>query len=204
MKTKSKKNVVNIFLVAIIFSVLTWLGIEEYKEKNIKEESYKVENVSTNASNSNEKEYDKIEKVYEKEEVALEYKGYDVIAKLEIPEISLETYILKTYSNESLNISVVKFWGAKPNTSGNFCIAGHNFKNKNMFHDLKELNIGDNLFIIDNNVGRVEYEIYNIYKVSPEDVSCLSQETEGKKQVTLITCTNDSKERIIVKAKEKK
>ncbi len=204
MKTKSKKNVVNIFLVAIIFSVLTWLGIEEYKEKNIKEESYKVENVSTNASNSNEKEYDKIEKVYEKEEVALEYKGYDVIAKLEIPEISLETYILKTYSNESLNISVVKFWGAKPNTSGNFCIAGHNFKNKNMFHDLKELNIGDNLFIIDNNVGRVEYEIYNIYKVSPEDVSCLSQETEEEKQVTLITCTNDSKERIIVKAKEKK
>ena len=204
MKTKSKKNVVNIFLVAIIFSVLTWLGIEEYKEKNIKEESYKVENVSTNASNSNEKEYNKIEKVYEKEEVALEYKGYDVIAKLEIPEISLEAYILKTYSNESLNISVVKFWGAKPNTSGNFCIAGHNFKNKNMFHDLKELNIGDNLFIIDNNVGRVEYEIYNIYKVSPEDVSCLSQETEEKKQVTLITCTNDSKERIIVKAKEKK
>lgn len=204
MKTKSKKNVVNIFLVAIIFSVLTWLGIEEYKEKNIKEESYKVENVSTNASNSNEKEYDKIEKVYEKEEVALKYKGYDVIAKLEIPEISLETYILKTYSNESLNISVVKFWGAKPNTSGNFCIAGHNFKNKNMFHDLKELNIGDNLFIIDNNVGRVEYEIYNIYKVSPEDVSCLSQETEEEKQVTLITCTNDSKERIIVKAKEKK
>ena len=174
------------------------------KKKNIKEESYKVENVSTNASNSNEKEYDKIEKVYEKEEVALEYKGYDVIAKLEIPEISLETYILKTYSNESLNISVVKFWGAKPNTSGNFCIAGHNFKNKNMFHDLKELNIGDNLFIIDNNVGRVEYEIYNIYKVSPEDVSCLSQETEEEKQVTLITCTNDSKERIIVKAKEKK
>lgn len=204
MKTKSKKNVVNIFLVAIIFSVLTWLGIEEYKEKNIKEESYKVENVSTNASNSNEKEYNKIEEVYEKEEVALEYKGYDVIAKLEIPEISLEAYILKTYSNESLNISVVKFWGAKPNTSGNFCIAGHNFKNKNMFHDLKELNIGDNLFIIDNNVGRVEYEIYNIYKVSPEDVSCLSQETEEEKQVTLITCTNDSKERIIVKAKEKK
>ena len=99
---------------------------------------------------------------------------------------------------------MVKFWGAKPNTSGNFCIAGHNFKNKNMFHDLKELNIGDNLFIIDNNVGRVEYEIYNIYKVSPEDVSCLSQETEEEKQVTLITCTNDSKERIIVKAKEKK
>lgn len=203
MKIKIKKRVVNIFLVAIIFGILTLSGIEEYKEKNIKEESYKVQNVSTNASNSNEKEDNKIEKVYEKEEVALEYKGYDVIAKLEIPAISLETYVLKTYSNESLNISVVKFWGVNPNTSGNFCIAGHNFKNKNMFYDLKKLSVGDNLFVIDNNVGRVEYEIYNIYKVFPEDVSCLSQKTEGEKQVTLITCTNDSKERIIVKAKEK-
>ena len=97
----------------------------------------------------------------------------------------------------------MRFWGAKPNTSGNFCIAGHNFKNKNMFHNLKNLSVGDNLLVIDNLVGKVEYEIYNVYKVLPEDVSCLSQETNGRKEVTLITCTNDSKERIIVKAKEK-
>ena len=203
MIAKSKKRIVNIFLVTLIFSILTWFGIEDYNEKKIEEKNYKVENVSTKITTTDE-ESKEMKKEYPKEEVVLEYSGYDVIAKLEIPKINLETYILKTYSNESLNISVVKFWGAKPNTSGNFCIAGHNFKNKNMFHDLKELNIGDNLFIIDNNVGRVEYEIYNIYKVSPEDVSCLSQETEGEKQVTLITCTNDSSKRIIVKAKEKK
>lgn len=202
MKTKSKKRIVNIFLVTIIFSILTWLGIEEYKEKEIGEGNYKVQNVSTNISN-NEKQDEKIEKEYEKEEVALEYKGYDVIAKLEIPKINLETYVLKTYSSASLNISVVKFWGAWPNTSGNFCIAGHNFKNKNMFNNLKDLSVGDNLFIIDNNVGKVEYKIYDVYKVLPDDVSCLSQETGGEKEVTLITCTNDSKERIIVKAKEK-
>ena len=200
MKTKTKRRVVNIFLVIIIFCIFTWLGIEEYKESNIKKENYKTQNVSTNV---NDREKEKTKKEYPKEKVILEYKGYDVLAKLEIPEIDLNTYILKTYSSESLNISVVKFWGVKPNTSGNLCIAGHNFKNENMFHDLKDLNIGDNLFVIDNNVGRVEYEIYNIYKVLPDDVSCLSQETDGKKEVTLITCTNDSKERIIVKAKEK-
>ncbi len=203
MKTKNKKRVVNIFLVTIIFSILTWLGVEEYKENNLKEENYRIQNVSTNVSNSYEIEKEEIQKEYPKEEVDLEYKGYDVIAKLEIPKINLETYVLKTYSNEALKISVVRFWGAKPNTAGNFCIAGHNFKNKNMFHDLKDLSIGDNIWVVDNNVGKVEYEIYNIYKVLPEDVSCLSQETNNKKEVTLITCTNDSKERIIVKAKEK-
>ena len=200
MKTKTKKRLINILLVIITFCVFTWLGIEEYKESDIKKGNYKIQNVSTNINN---KEKEEIKKEYPKEEVALEYKGFDVLAKLEIPKIKLETYVLKTYSNESLNISVVKFWGAKPNTSGNFCIAGHNFKNENMFHNLKDLSVGDNLFIIDNDVGRVEYEIYNIYKVSPEDVSCLSQETEGEKEVTLITCTNDSSKRIIVKAKEK-
>ena len=67
----------------------------------------------------------------------------------------------------------------------------------------KNIIVGDNLFIIDNNIGRIEYEIYNIYKVLPDDVGCLSQETNGEKEVTLITCTNDSSKRIIVKAKEK-
>ena len=207
MKTKNKKKVINIFLITIIFSILTWLGIEEYKEKNIIKNNYEAQNVSTNISTTNEEietnKYKELKKEYKKEEVSLEYKGYEITAKLEIPKINLETYVLKTYSNESLNISVVKFWGAKPNTLGNFCIAGHNFKNKNMFHDLKDLNVGDNLFIIDNNIGRIEYEIYNIYKVLPDDVGCLSQETNGEKEVTLITCTNDSSKRIIVKAKEK-
>lgn len=203
MKTKNKKKVINIFLITIIFSILTCLGIEEYKEKNIIKNNYEAQNVSTNINITNEEIVTNKYEEVKKEEVSLEYKGYEITAKLEIPKINLETYVLKTYSNESLNISVVKFWGAKPNTLGNFCIAGHNFKNKNMFHDLKDLNVGDNLFIIDNNIGRIEYEIYNIYKVLPDDVGCLSQETNGEKEVTLITCTNDSSKRIIVKAKEK-
>ena len=204
MKAKSKKRIINIFLVTIIFSILTWLVIENYNEKNIREKNYEIQNVSTNVGNVNQENNEDIPKEYPKEKVDLEYKGYDVIAKLEIPKIDLDTYILKTYSNASLNISVVKFWGAKPNTVGNFCIAGHNFKNKNMFHNLKELSVGDNLFVIDNNIGRVEYSVYDIYMVLPEDVSPLSQKTNGEKEVTLITCTNDSSKRIIVKAKEKK
>ena len=42
--------------------------------------------------------------------------------------------------------------------------------------------------------------VYNKYEVVPEDLSCTSQLTDGKKEITLITCTNDSKKRVIVKA----
>ena len=48
----------------------------------------------------------------------------------------------------------------------------------------------------------VTYEIYNEYTVVPEDISCLEQKTKGKKEITLITCTDDGKQRFIVKAKE--
>ena len=142
------------------------------------------------------------EKQYPKAEVIKTYKGYKVTAKLEIPEIDLETYVLENYSINALNVSVTKYWGADPNEEGNFCIAGHNFVRKNMFRNLKKLKEGDKLYILDNNVGKVEYEIYDIYKVDPKDTSCLSQDTNGKKEVTLITCTIDSKKRIIVKARE--
>ena len=198
-KSNKSRVIINFILVILIFGIITYLRIETNSEKNIKQaNNYEVKNVVTSTNNIKENE-----KVYSKEEVIKEYKGYEVDSKLEIPKIELETYILKDFSKETLNISVTKFWGCKPNTIGNYCIAGHNFKNKNMFHNLKKLKRNDNLFIIDNKVGKVEYEVYDIYKVFPEDTSCLEQETNGKKEVTLITCTSDSEERIIIKAVEK-
>lgn len=215
-----KKIIVNLFFILIFLGT----GMFFIKEKNIenrildnklKESNYKIENVSSNANvenkninkenigSTNNVENTNSEKRYEKENIIEEYKGYDVIAKLEIPKINLETYVLKTYSEEALNVSVVKFYGADPNKEGNFCVAGHNFKNNNMFKNLKKLEIGDNLFVIDKNGEKIEYEIYAVYKVLPENVECLSQETNGEKQITLITCTNDSKERIIIKARER-
>lgn len=176
-----------------------------------KTKTYTVQNVSIE-ENKNEENInieknviiDNTEKIkqYPKETVIDEFKGYLVSAKLEIPAISLETYILKNYSTQALNISVTKFWGADPNQIGNSCIAGHNFQNKLMFRNLKKLKSGDSLFISDNNVGKIEYKVYDLYRVLPNNVKCLSQDTNGKREVTLITCTNDSKERIIVKAKE--
>lgn len=199
-KTKKSRTIINFILVILIFGIITYLRIENYSEENIKQsKNYEVENVTTSTNNIKENYI----KVYPKEDVLEEYKGYKVDSKLEIPKIELETYILKDFSKETLNISVTKFWGCKPNTIGNYCIAGHNFKNKNMFHNLKKLKRNDNLFIIDNKVGKVEYEVYDVYKVFPEDTSCLEQETNGKKEVTLITCTSDSEERIIIKAVEK-
>lgn len=191
-----KKIIVNIFIIILIFNIYLFTVIEQNVENNIPE--IKVySNIAKEAIVQNN------ENQYPKEEIENIYNGYEVCAKLEIPAISLETNILSEYSEEALKISPTKFWGVDANEIGNFCIVGHNFINDNMFHDLKKLQIGDNLFIIDNEIGKVEYEIFEIYKVLPEDVSPLDAVTTNEREVTLITCTSDSKERIIIKAKEK-
>lgn len=205
-----KKKIINVIIVIIVIALIIWIVTQEYKEniigtqKNsesrILNATKQYQELTKNETNNKE---NIIEKQYPKEEVIEKYKGYKVCAKLEIPTISLETFILEEYSTQALNISVTKFWGTNPNTIGNFCVAGHNFKNKNMFRNLKKLEIGDNLYVIDSKIGRVEYEIYNIETVLPENVDCLNQETDRRREVTLITCTNDSSKRIIVKAKEK-
>lgn len=209
---KSNIIILNSIIFSIFFIIIVWLFIEINNEKKIRNiNNYEISSLSseqnsTDIKKSNINTHNQIKeaiiKQYPKEEVINEYKGYDVIAKLEIPKIKLNTYILKNYSDNALNVSVTKFWGANPNEVGNFCVAGHNFQNKNMFHNLKNVNVNDRLFISDNNIGKVEYEIFDVYKVFPKDVSCLSQNTNNFREVTLITCTNDSEMRIIVKAKE--
>ncbi len=85
---------------------------------------------------------------------------------------------------------------------GNFCIAGHNYLNNKMFGKLKKLEIGDKFSLYDKINNNIEYEIYDIYRVKPSNVSCLSQDTQGKREVTLITCSDNANYRIIVKAKQ--
>lgn len=204
-KRGKQNKLINFLVIGITFSIMFILGIEEYKDSKVKKQKsniqYNAKNLSTKYD-TNEENQEEI-KSYPKVEIPKEYKDYNIVAKLEIPKIELETYILSTYSVKALNISPTKFWGADPNKPGNFCIAGHNTKAKNMFHNLRNLKIEDTLWLSDNEIGKVQYEIYDIYTVYPEDVQCLSQETEGKKEITLITCSTDSKKRIIVKAKEK-
>lgn len=194
------KKVINIIFILLILGLIIWLGINIYTENKIPKNTLGLYNTVTAQANNTKNEQTQNQII--KQEIEKEYKGYKVSAKLEIPAISLETYVLETYSTKALNISVAKFWGADPNQIGNFCIAGHNFNKPNMFKNLKKLQIGDTIYISDNDNGKIEYKVYNLYKVLPQDVSCLSQDTQGKRETTLITCTNDSKQRIIVKAKE--
>lgn len=131
-------------------------------------------------------------------------KTYSTIGEITIPSIDVHYSILSETSDALLKVSVCKFWGGEPNEVGNLCIAGHNYRNKRFFSKVPNLSEGDIIEIKDLKDRVVEYEVYTTFTVDPEDVSCTSQITNGEKRVTLITCTNDSKHRVIVQAREKK
>lgn len=132
---------------------------------------------------------------------------YTTIATINIPKINVQYPILdgETDSEQEtealLKISPTKFWGANPNEVGNFCIVGHNYRNSKFFSKVPTLVKGDVIEITDASGKTLRYSVYNKYEVVPEDLNCTSQLTNGQKEITLITCTNDSKMRVIVKAK---
>ncbi len=102
-----------------------------------------------------------------------------------------------------LKISPCKFYGDTPNVNGNICIAGHNYDNSLFFSKISSLSSHDEIFIFDNNSNQYIYEVYNIYEVSPSDLSPVLNYNQNEKILTLVTCNNMNSNRIILKAKQK-
>ena len=62
--------------------------------------------------------------------------------------------------------------------------------------------IGDKIKLTNLKNETVEYEIFKIYSIDPDDVSCVESVENGTREITLITCTNGHKNRLVTKARE--
>lgn len=136
-------------------------------------------------------------------EIVANGQTYETEAILEYSKLGINYPVLSEESDELLKISLNKYWGPNPNKVGNYCIVGHNYSSGKMFGKLSMAEIGDEVKLTDLNGHTVTYSVYNKYTVTPTDVSCTSQLTNGKREITLITCTNYGKDRLVVKAREK-
>lgn len=128
--------------------------------------------------------------------------SYTTEATLSYPKLGINYPVLSEENEELLKISLCKYWGPNPNDVGNYCIVGHNYKSGKMFGKLSMASIGDQVELKDFNGKTIIYRVYNKYVVEPTDVSCTSQKTNGQREVTLITCTDYGKRRLVVKARE--
>ena len=129
-------------------------------------------------------------------------KRYTTDARLKISKIGLDYPVLSKTSEDLLEISVNKYYGPNPNEVGNYCIVGHNYRNGKMFGQLSKLINGDTITLEDMTGRVITYQVYNKYIVKPTNTKCTSQLTNGKREVTLITCANYGTERLVVKCRE--
>lgn len=204
-----KKNSIELKIYKAIFCVLliaaiAILGIVIYKygssQVNEKKSQEAVEAFSNIDFSKNDGESENL--------VQLDYKGYKIIGIVKIPKIEIEYPILEIgdidpeNAKAPMKLSIIKYWGENVNDYGNLSIAGHNNKDGTMFGKTKKLEIGDIVELTDLKGQTIQYSIYDIFVTDPNDVSILLPKDELVREVTLITCTNGNKQRLILKAKE--
>ena len=204
-----KKNSIELKIYKAIFCVLliaaiAILGVVIYKygsnQINEKESHEAVEAFSNIDFSKNDGESENL--------VQLDYKGYKIIGIVKIPKIEIEYPILEIgdidpeNAKAPMKLSIIKYWGENVNDYGNLSIAGHNNKDGTMFGKTKKLEIGDIVELTDLKGQTIQYSIYDIFVTDPNDVSILLPKDELVREVTLITCKNGNKQRLILKAKE--
>ena len=108
--------------------------------------------------------------------------------------------ILSEVSEDLLKIAPCRFAGPLPNSVGNLCIAGHNYLDNTFFARISSLKIGDEFAVYGLDGKALDYKIFDKKEVESTDLSCTSQETNGKKIVTLMTCNSIKQTRIILQA----
>ena len=131
------------------------------------------------------------------------YKGFPMVGTIEIPSINVKSPVLKDASKNSMQVAVGIYDGPGLNEIGNTTIAGHNYKDGRFFSDIKKIKEGDLVYITDVAGQKIAYTVYKApYITNREDVSYLERDTGGKREISLIGCTDDVQNIYVVWAKE--
>lgn len=192
------KKLLNILIFLFIFSLyfVTFLMIyDNFRERKLNnQEKYALELFNQKIEKKKE------EIVQQNQTYTVNYNGYTILGRIEIPRIGLNTVILKEHTYAAMNIGSIKTYGVNLNEKGGFVISGHNFKGRNsFFYPIRNLKMDDIVRISDTKGRVLEYKVYAVSRyVSPNDTSYLLK-TEDY-HLTLVTCENGGKSRIIVKA----
>ena len=129
------------------------------------------------------------------------FKGFTVAGTIEIPKTNLKYPILEELSPKSLETAVIMLYGQGLNQVGNSLIIGHNYRNGLFFSNNKKLSTGDKIYITDENGNKVSYTIYDKFETTPEDTDFITRDTNGLREISLSTCTDDSSARLIILAR---
>ena len=196
------KRIINVLIFTFIFAlyVISFLMIFESFKKR------KLEFLEASAIDTFEKTV-KIEKVKVKDieddktsNMGLDYNGYTLLGKIEIPRIGFSSVVIKENTYHAMDLGVIISYGEALNEPGGFIISGHNYRGGSSFmYGIRNLESGDKIYITDSSGRQLEYTVYEkIRNYGPTDTS-IYKKYDGY-HLTLVTCESGGQSRIIVKA----
>ena len=191
---KVYNNIILLLVIALLIVGIMLVIKYGGNYKNEKEIKNSLDSITEAIENNNT--------INEATSADIKFKGYNVEGIIEIPKINIKYPIIDHTDEKTMKVSVTKFWGPKPNEIGNYTIAGHNNRDGTMFGKTKRLKIGDVIKITGLNNQTIEYKIFDIYSIDPNNVSIVNSVDPSTREVTLITCTKGHKNRLITKARE--
>lgn len=220
-------KVLTVILVIVIIAIIGLLGflaydyyqnyivtkdtsefVDNFQGEVVEEENTDVGNTDNTEDTGNENEADNTNAFQQIKDAPTSssstkrtYKGFGVLGTMEIPATNFKYPVLEKVTKKSIETAVAFLYGTGLNQSGNSVIIGHNYRNGLFFSNNKKLNIGDKIYITDNDGNKLTYTIYNKFETTPEDTSFYQRDTEGKPEITLSTCTDDSSARLIICAR---
>ena len=220
-------TIILIIAIVIIVGLLVFIGIDWYKAYTVGKDTQNsldqfnsyIENNQNNDNNANfENNIDNNNIIVEpnnnniieepsdnnnnSNSEGLTYKGFKVAGVIEIPKTKVKYNVLDDPSAKAMEVGITIIYGPGLNQTGNTVLAGHNYRNGTFFSNNNKLSSGDKIYITDLSGKKVTYTIYKKYKTDPNDFSYATRNTNGKREISLTTCTDDSSARIIIWAKE--
>lgn len=207
-------TVILVIVIIAIIGLLGFLGFDYYKKVTSSKDAANFVNDYQDEENEKTEQNEKEEVVNNPFEQLKDnqsqqstgkgkkqYKGFTTIGTIEIPKTNVKYPILEKLTRSSLETSVVFLTGTGINQPGNSVIIGHNYRNGMFFSNNKKLKNGDKIYITDENGKKLTYTIYKKFEASADDTSFYQRDTAGKPEITLSTCTDNSKARLIIFAK---
>lgn len=130
------------------------------------------------------------------------YRNYEVIGTIQITKTNVKIPIVDKVTPNSIAAAAALLYGPGLNQIGNNVLVAHNYRNGTFFSNNKKLVEGDQIFITDSLGRKIEYAVTNTYITSDSDFSYATRNTNGKREISLSTCTTNASQRLVIWARE--
>lgn len=202
----NKNKVIIVVGILLIVTILILIGIATYDFYQGKQIEKDVDNILKQLDeqieiNTNVRTQDPITNTIDEENNINETNGtilindYAIYGKIQISSVGIKYHIVE-YNDKNLKNNICNLANMPINGTGNLCIAGHNTSNGTLFGKLKKVKCGDIVEVTNVYGQKYKYIIYSITSVEPEDNSLM--QTSEQPIITLLTCTNSAKQRLVV------